>query len=341
MRRFPLFNVLTILVTLVIFVAFLSFSRSGASLLTWLGSWIGLTQISSVDKQIILWIKLPEMLTAWLVGAGLGIVGCAMQGLLRNPLADPAILGVSSGASFFGILLILFLSTVGLVSANFMMFLFIAASFVGASVVMLILYLFTRITQDGRVISVLLAGVALSALFGALSMLLVSFSGDIQMRQAIMWSVGGLVNTSWASVGFVAVIVFVGFWILVRSASELNIISLGEESAKTMGVCVGALLLRLLVASGVIVAAVTAVAGPIGFVGLIAPHVARMLRGAEHKGLMPSSALVGGIIMMTAIYCSKEIAYPYTISVGIIMALLGAPFFLWLLWKNYRKERLT
>ncbi len=327
------------LVTLILFIVFASFNHSGASLLQWIGASFGVAPLPHVNQQILVWIQLPELLTAWLVGGGLGMVGCMMQGLLRNPLADPAILGVSSGASFFGIIFILLFPALGAISASAMMFGFVLAAFLGAMLVMIILYLFSKIMgAKGALVTVLLAGVALSTLFGALSMLVVSFSDNSHLRQIVVWSMGGVINVSWGAFFLVGVTLAMGFIFLKRCALDLNVLSFGEETAKTMGVNVRTLLLQVMVISGLMIAVLTAVAGPIGFVGLIAPHIVRMIRGPEHSQLLIGSFWIGGVILMIAVYCAHQVAFPYIISAGIVMAILGVPFFLWLLWKSYKRS---
>jgi iron complex transport system permease protein len=294
---------------------------------------------SVVWRDIVLYIKFPEYIGSWFVGFSLGIVGCIMQGLLRNPLADPGILGVSSGASFFGVLVICFLPAMGGLSSGVITLTFIFASFIGATLVLVLLYLFTKVIYNTSPVTVILVGVALSGLFNALSMLLVTFSQDEQMRQAIVWGAGGVTDVSWSSVLILLIALSFSLIFLFRCVSSLNILSLGEDSAKSAGLDVTSLLLRIVIGTSIIIATSIALFGPLGFIGLIAPHISRMMRGPEHRKLLITSGLVGGVIMMLTTYVSYEVAYPYVISKGIIIAILGGPFFLWLLFQNYSTKR--
>lgn len=321
-----------IILSVILFLLFIGVSRSGISFFQ--------MDINSIAwLNIILYIKCPEYIASWLVGCSLGIVGCIMQGLLRNPLADPGILGVSSGASFFGVLLICILPTVGGLSGGIITFAFIVASFVGAILVLVILYLFTKVIYNTSPVTVILVGVALGGLFNALSMLLVTFSQDQQMRQAIIWGSGGVADISWSSVVILLVALCCSFLYLFRCMPSLNILSLGEDSATSAGLDVTSLLLKVIIGTSVIIATSIAIFGPLGFIGLISPHISRLIRGPEHRRLILTSGLVGGVIMMVTTYVSYEVAYPYVISKGIIIALLGGPFFLWILFQNYSTKR--
>ena len=285
--------------------------------------------------SIFWYLKLPGVLAITLVGVGLGLAGAIMQGLLQNPLADPTILGVSSGSGFFA-LLVLLTSSFITADPGMIMALMLAGALLGALLVLSILLGFAALMRQNRLSGVLLAGVALSAMFGALTVMMMNFMPALDLKTSVAWAYGSFSGTDWAGVAMVAGTLLAGSTVLLGSSRALDVLMLGPEEAQALGVSLFRLLSRCVLGIGIIIAGSVAVAGPVGFVGLIAPHMARALAGARHQQLLPHSALVAALMMLGAEWGSKYLVPPYIIPLSAITALMGGPFFLWLLWRLYR-----
>ncbi|MFB6270797.1 MAG: vitamin B12 ABC transporter permease BtuC [Halobacterium sp.] len=265
-------------------------------------------------------IRLPRIVLGAVVGAALAIAGAVMQGFFRNPMADPSIIGVSSGAAVGAVTAIAFpllLPTGVQVSA-----------FVGALAAAFGVYLLA--TQNGRtpVATLLLAGVAVQTFLGAVTSYVIVHSGR-SIREAMYWLMGNLHAAGWHDVELALPVVLLGGVVLLAYARDLNVLLAGEEDAHTLGVEVERTKRVLLAVSSLVTAAAVAVAGIIGFVGLIVPHVMRLLVGPDHRVLLPTSAFAGGAFLVAADTFAR--AGPATLPVGIVTAFVGAPFFLYLL----------
>jgi len=299
------------------------------------GNYYGLTDKLNLD--IYFYLKLPTILSILFLGLGLGASGCVMQGLMQNPLADPTILGVSSSASFFALLGLIILPS-GFMAIKSINILMVLGSFFGAILVMTILIFFSKVIQNGRIVGVLLAGVALGAMFGALTIMAMNFMSIIQLKASIAWMFGSVSEITWQ--GFYVILITFSFGILVlyQLHRKLDILILGFQEAEISGVSVQNVLLVSILGVSVIISGSVAIVGPIGFVGLVSPHIAREISGGKHKFLIINSALVAGNIMLIAELISKNIYPPYIIPLSAITAIMGGPFFLWLLWKYYKKS---
>ena len=302
----------------------------------------GITDSCEIHNKLIiniyLYLKLPTILSVLFLGFGLGLSGCVMQGLIQNPLADPSILGVSSGASFFALLAVILCSWFlrAYFSVNLLM---LIGSIIGAILVMGVLIIFSRIIQNGRVVGVLLAGVALSAMFGALTIFMMSFMSMIHLKTSIAWMFGSISSISWT--GFLVILggFIAGLAFLAPLHSKLDALMLGYQDAELVGINLFRTLLIAILGISIIIASSVAIVGPIGFVGLISPHIARGLTDSKHKMLMVNSALVSGCIMLFSELLSKNLYPPYILPLSAITAIMGGPFFLWLLWKFYGNSK--
>ncbi|MCW3491469.1 FecCD family ABC transporter permease [Dethiobacter alkaliphilus] len=299
---------------------------------------IGLGDISGVSGSTvdIIWrLRLPRVILGMLVGASLSLAGATFQGLLRNPLADPFTIGVSSGAAV-GATIAILLRQLGVMFFPHML---PAFAFVGAFLAMFFIYNLAKIGGQVPVVTLLLAGVVVSSFLSAIISLIMVFSGQ-NMQGIFFWLSGGLMMRSWTEVWFVLPYLLVGFLVLFFYARELNILLMGEEAALHLGVRVEFTKKLLLVIASLVTAAAVSVSGMIGFVGLIVPHAVRIVSGPDHRVLLPASALVGAIFLVWADVFARTAVAPQEIPVGIITAFVGAPFFIYLLRKKKKDIRL-
>ncbi|MFC3959888.1 vitamin B12 ABC transporter permease BtuC [Halovivax cerinus] len=272
-------------------------------------------------ESIVVDLRLPRIALAATVGTGLATAGAVMQGFFRNPLADPSIIGVSSGAAAGAVAMLAFPHLLPFAQLRW-------AAFVGALGAAGLVY---AIATDGGktpVATLLLAGVAVQTFLGAVISYLLVHSGD-GLRAAVYWMMGRLTNGAWNDVGFALPFVLVGVGILFTYARDLNVLLLGEGDAHHLGIDVERTKLVLLVVSTVVTAAGVAVAGVIGFVGLVVPHMMRLVVGPDHRILLPTSALSGAIFLVVTDTIARS--GPVEVPVGIVTAAVGAPFFLFLL----------
>jgi iron complex transport system permease protein len=281
--------------------------------------------LSAVHRVIVRQIRLPRVLLGFLVGAALSVSGVAMQGLFRNPLASPYVLGIASGASAGAALVILFGSGSALLLP--------IGAFGGAIAAVLIVYGLAR-GRDRRtsIFTLILSGVAVSALFSAVTSFLIYLgSGGERLSDVLFWLMGGLGRADWTAVSVVAPIAILGIAAVLFAARDLNALSLGEEGAFHVGVNPDSLYRWLLGLTTLLPAAAVAMAGTIGFVGLVIPHAMRLLVGPDHRWLVPVSAFAGGCFLVWADMAARTVLAPAELPVGVITAFLGAPFFLYLL----------
>ena len=298
-------------------------------------SWIETADISSSTVAIIWNLRLPRVLLGAMIGASLALAGATFQGLLRNPLADPFTIGVSSGAAV-GATFAMFFRQLYPLNFPHMIPLF---AFAGALMAMFFVYNLAKIGGQVPVVTLLLAGVVVSSFLSAVISLLMVLSGE-SMRGIFFWLSGGLIMRTWPQLWFVAPYLLLGFVMLYAHARELNILLLGEEAALHLGVRVETTKRLLLVTASLITAAAVSVSGMIGFVGLIIPHAVRMVAGPDHRVLLPASALVGAVFLIWADVVARTALAPQEIPVGIITAFVGAPFFIYLLRKKKKEIRL-
>lgn len=282
-------------------------------------------------EMIVGQIRLPRTLLGLAVGAVLGLCGVAMQGLFRNPLADPGLIGVSSGAALGAALAIVGGSQLGGLPDAFAPYLLSVAAFTGGLVVTALVHRLGRRGGQTSVATMLLAGIALSALAGALIGLCTYLADDATLRTLTFWNLGSLNGASYARLWpLVLVCLVVAAW-LPRRAMALNALLLGESEARHLGVDVEGLKRELVLCTALGVGAAVAAAGLIGFVGLIVPHLLRLVAGPDHRTLLPAAALAGASLLLGADLIARLALVPAELPIGIVTALLGAPFFIYLL----------
>ncbi len=285
------------------------------------------TGISQEQLSVIWHIRMPRTLVGVLVGAALAVAGAVMQGVFSNSLADPGIIGVSSGAALGAVIAIA--TGVTAYGVFYMPFFALAGALLAVALTVALTM------RDGKipVMVLLLAGIAVSMLLGALTSGILTFMNEYRLREFLFWMVGGLDYRRWEHVYLAAGPVLLGILILFLLARHLNILILGEQEARSVGVPVAYLRLLLLFVAAVTTATAVCVSGTIGFVGLIVPHIMRLLLGPEHRTLLPACALAGALFLVVCDTLGRLIIPPAEVRVGIMTALLGAPYFLYLLRK--------
>lgn len=327
---------LLVIVATLTFIASIMTGAADASLgnlFRWLtGTETAEQALSLRDRIIILDIRLPRAVLGLLVGAALAVSGAVMQGLFRNPLADPGLVGVSSGASLGAVLIIVLgTSLFGPVFALFGFYTLPVAAFFGGLCTTLLLYRIATRSGQTSVATMLLAGIALAALAGAITGVLIFVADDQQLRDLTFWGLGSLAGASWTKVLAAAPIIILSLMVVPFLSRGLNALTLGEAAAFHMGVPVQRLKNVAIVSVAAATGASVAVSGGIGFVGIVVPHVLRLVIGPDHRFLLPASALLGGTLLIFADMIARTIVPPAELPIGIITAFAGAPFFLWIL----------
>lgn len=285
-------------------------------------------------------IRLPRILMAGITGAGLAITGAAIQGLFRNPLADPSLIGITSGSMLFAVLAIVLINTVAIAVSGFLQQFFIVLfAFAGGLLTTLFVYFLSYKNGKTYVMTMLLAGIAVTALAGAITSLFTYISDDQQLRDITYWSMGSFSGSTWTHLMLAVPIILPGIFLLDSHGNALNAILLGEHEAEYLGVQVEKVKTYIIVLTSVIVGVCIAMSGIIGFVGLVIPHFIRLIRGSDYRMLMKLSALTGAIFMIVADNIARIIIAPAELPIGILSALIGGPFFLWLLLR-VKKEKL-
>lgn len=285
----------------------------------------------STTETIILDIRLPRVILAGLVGAALATAGAAYQGLFRNPLADPYLIGVAQGAALGAVIGFVMPPTWHRFGFGIIPLL----AFTGAIISTAIVYNLARVGKTLPVTTLILAGVALGALLGSIVSYLIISSGE-KMHGIIFWLMGSFSLSQWSEVKVVLPYVIVGVVIILVYARPLNIMQLDEEQAQQLGINVERIKLILLAAATLITAAAVSFVGTIGFVGIIIPHAVRLVWGADHRFLLPLSVLTGAIFLILADLIARTVLAPTEVPIGVITALTGAPFFLYLLRRRRR-----
>jgi len=285
-----------------------------------------------IEAVVVLNLRLPRILVAALAGGALAVAGVAFQALTRNPLADPAILGVASGAAFGVVLAQLF----GLGSTVLAALGLSALAFAGALVAAGIVYLIA--STDGRlpIQMLLLTGVIVGLFFSSAITVVISVVDFNRLGGVIHWLLGNLAPISGGSLAVFTVLLAAGVWLVLGRARQLNLLALGEESAIQLGVDAERLKRRIFVGASLLTSSVVAFAGPIGFIGLIVPHMLRGLLGPDNRLLIPAALLGGGVFLLLADTLARTLVAPAELSVGVITAFCGAPFFVYVLRARYR-----
>lgn len=291
-------------------------------------------QLASAVNLVIHDIRLPRTLLCLLVGAILALCGTAMQGLFRNPLAEPGIIGVSSGASLGAALAIVLLSELTFEFAWLNGLVLPLAAFLGGAVTTVLVYRLGTSKFGTSVTIMLLAGVAISALAGAGIGYLNYLASDQMLRDLTLWSMGSMAGASTSSIVLSGITLFILFGYFRWRAMALNALLLGEAEARHLGVPVQKLKREMIILSAMGVGVAVSAAGMIGFVGLVVPHIGRMLVGPDHRNLIPISTLLGALMLTLADMIARVAVAPAELPIGIVTALVGAPFFLYLLFQQ-------
>jgi iron complex transport system permease protein len=300
-----------------------------ARLFAWKLGFTGRPDVAHSTEVILFQLRLPRVVLAMVVGAGLATSGAVFQGLFRNPMADPAIIGVSSGAAL-GAISVLVAGGAGALGGMGVP----AAAFVGALVTAFLVYRLARVGPAVQVATLLLAGVAVAAVISGVMSLVMSMAGE-QIRSIYFWLLGGLGARGWDTLVAVGPLMVAGVVAAMWSTASLNLLVLGEERAAQLGVEVERFKRLALTVGALLTAAAVSVSGVIGFVGLMTPHLLRLVVGADHRRLLPAVVLAGPTFLILADLGARLVLAPEELPVGAVTALLGGPFFLYLL----RRER--
>ena len=290
---------------------------------------LDIADVSRTHELVIQQIRLPRIIVGAAVGMGLGVAGATMQGLFRNPLADPGIIGVSAGGAL-GAVIAIATGTAGL----FFMALPLAA-FSGAMIATLFVYGISTVSGHFSMATLLLAGIAVNAFLGAIvSAIVILLPDNGALREILFWLAGGLDSRAWEHVVMSLPPILAGIGIAMIMARDLNLLMLGDDEARSLGVNVAPVRLLLLAVSAMVTGVAVAVSGTIVFVGLVTPHVLRLLLGPDNRVLIPMSALGGAVFVILADTVARTVIQPAELRVGILTAFVGAPFFILLLIQN-------
>ena len=300
---------------------------------------VTLQEIQGQDDWIVRELRLPRTVLAILVGAGLAAAGAVTQGVFRNPLADPGLIGVSSGAALAAVaVIVLQHSWLGFWVNWLGPFALPLAAFAGGLLVTALIYRLGTRNGQTQVAMLLLAGVAINVLAGALTGILTYMADDQALRSMTFWSMGSLAHGRWPEIAILALCVLLPLMLLPRFARLLNALLLGEGVATHLGFAVQRGKVLLITAAALMVGAGVAVAGMIGFIGLVVPHLIRLLIGPDHRLLLPASALLGASLLLLADMIARTWLAPADLPVGLVMAVIGGPVFLSLLLQQVRQH---
>ena len=316
-------------------VADISFKQTALIVLSKIpivNNFVLLDGIKSTSVIILLNLRLPRILLACLVGAALSVVGTSFQGIFKNPMADPFVLGVSSGAALGATITMVFLKEIHLFGMSFLA----VTAFIGAIITTLLVYNIARVGTKVPVATLLLAGIAINYLLSSIISLLMTLNRD-NIEKIVMWTMGSFSTAGWNEVILLFIIVVPSILFISTFSRDLNIMLLGEDSARSLGIDVNGFKKHIFVISTLMVAAVVSVSGIIGFVGLIVPHAIRMIFGSDNRVVIPFSALGGAIFLIICDTLSRVVVPPSEIPVGIITSIFGVPFFIYLLYRTKKK----
>lgn len=314
-----------LLLSVLLVVAMLAASSSGAVVIPWSGFarllWGPLQPEDALLHSVLIDIRLPRVLFSAVAGAALAITGATMQALFRNPLAEPGLVGISSGAAL-GAVLIIVLGSGGFLSVSI-------AAFLGSLLATFLAYAMGR--RYRGVAGLLLAGIAINTIAGSVIGVLTYLADDTQLRDLTFWSMGSLAGATWATVSLLAPPFLLLMLYLCRQWRLMNALLLGEREAAHLGFRLKAARRKLIVVTALIIGPLVAVTGGIGFIGLVVPHLMRMLLGAHHRYLLSTSMLAGALLLTLADWLARWVISPAELPIGLVTSLVGGPFFFWLL----------
>ena len=287
---------------------------------------------SNIQNTVLTEIRLPRVILSGLAGASLGISGAALQGLFRNPLADPGLIGVSAGAALGATLMIVIGGDL-FSQYSLGVFFIPLAAIAGSSLVILMLYFMTKGFGYEGVTYMLLVGIAINAIAGVGIGILTYISSDAELRSLTFWTMGSFGGVTWPLLLPVILIIVLAIFIMIPYSRQLDLLQLGEPEAYRLGVDVQKLKYTIILTCAASVGASVALSGMIGFVGLIVPHLTRLLGGVNHNYVLPGSALMGAALMIIADLIARIIIQPAELPIGLITSAIGSPVFLWLIFK--------
>ena len=305
----------------------ITFGSYGLSIIDFL-----LGKTSDIQNTVLTEIRLPRVILSGLAGASLGISGAALQGLFRNPLADPGLIGVSAGAALGATLMIVIGGDL-FSQYSLGVFFIPLAAIAGSSLVILMLYFMTKGFGYEGVTYMLLVGIAINAIAGVGIGILTYISSDAELRSLTFWTMGSFGGVTWPLLLPVILIIVLAIVIMIPYSRQLDLLQLGEPEAYRLGVDVQKLKYTIILTCAASVGASVALSGMIGFVGLIVPHLTRLLGGVNHNYVLPGSALMGAALMIIADLIARVIIQPAELPIGLITSAIGSPFFLWLIFK--------
>lgn len=321
---------LLLALTLILLASLLTAMHSGAAALPF-SAWHCQSD-SCAGQHYILWhVRLPRVIAALLIGGALAVCGAAMQGLFRNPLVDPGIVGISSGAGLAAGLYIVLLAPLMPAARPYAL---PVAAFLGGWGVTALLYFLSRRHGQVHIAIMLLTGIALAAFTGAITGLLAYTATDTQLRDLTFWGMGSLAALNWQMLAILATLILLTLPVILYDARVLNALILGEDAAAHTGFAIAAVKRRLIVCVALLTGACVAFAGGIGFVGLVIPHLIRLSAGSDHRTLLPACLPAGAILLILADTVARTIIAPAELPIGILTALFGAPFLAVLVWKS-------
>lgn len=293
------------------------------------------TEVSEADQYILFDLRLPRIVMGILIGSMLSVSGACMQGMFKNPLATPDLIGITSGATLFAAMSLVLggvLKTFIPESLHFYMLSLMA--FVGSLLTMLIVYKIATVNRKTNVVMMLLTGVAITAIGFAFTGFLIYISKEEQLRDLTFWNLGSLAGATWMKNGLLCVVLLISYFFLLGKGKSLNALMLGENDAKHLGVPVEKIKKQIVVFTALMVGTTVAFAGTIGFVGLVIPYILRLIFKSNYQFILPLSAVFGSILLVIADTVSRTIVAPSEIPIGILTAMLGAPVFILILIKN-------
>ena len=297
------------------------------------------SDLSQAFKTVVLDIRFPRIVMGIIVGVALGVSGAILQGLFRNPLVDPGFIGVSSGSAIGAMFVIMFSHLIGIQNNFYVQFILPIFSMLGGLLTTILVYKMSKMSGKTNIMAMLLSGIAINAFSGSIIGFLVYRASDMELRSFTFWTLGSLDNTSWLIVSISLLLISIPLFIAIKIRKQLDIFMLGDSEAGYLGINIERLKKKIIAISALMVGVTVAFCGMIGFIGLVTPHLVRLIMGPSHKTLIFGSAILGAIILILADFISRIIIAPAQLPIGIITSALGAPFFLWLIVSQKRKIR--
>ena len=324
-KQLIIINIL-IIVLIIVFIISTAYGSFNISIINFIKG-----NLNQLHNDVLLKIRFPRVILAGFVGAALSLSGACLQGLFRNPLADPGLIGVSSGAAL-GVALTIVIGN-SFIPIMFNPYILPIAAIIGSAIVIIILFYITKGFGYGGIMYMLLAGIAINAFAGVGIGFLTYISDDSELRSLTFWTMGSFGGNTWRLIIPAILIIFITtIWIL-KISRKLDLIQLGEAEAQRLGVNITKLRFDIILSSAIIVGVSVSLVGIIGFIGLVIPHLIRILGGVNHHFLLKGSILAGALIMILSDLISRTIIEPAELPVGLITSAIGSPFFLWLIFR--------